>query len=208
MKVSTMSNIEVLPLAEAQLEDAARALALAFQDDPLQSYVLPDPEERALRSPAHFSTLLRYGHLFGEAVTTQGTPEGAAIWQPPGVDVTPERAVGSGLNRLLTLIGADALQRLGRVLDYLEAVHHRDLPPDHWYLMVVGVVPARQGQGVGRALLQPILNRADSAGLPCCLDTAQPQNVPFYQKLGFRVLAETVEPESGLRLWSFRRDPP
>jgi ribosomal protein S18 acetylase RimI-like enzyme len=203
-----MPNIEVVPLAEAQIEDAGRALALAFQDDPLQSYVLPDPEERALRSPAHFSALIRFGHLFGEVYTTQGTPEGAAVWQPPGAEMTPERAVSAGLNRLPTLIGADAVERLGRVLDYLEAVHRRDVPPEHWYLMVVGVVPARQGQGVGRALLQPILNRADSAGLPCYLDTAQPQNVPFYQKLGFRVVAETVEPESGLRLWTFRRDPP
>jgi GNAT superfamily N-acetyltransferase len=202
-----MPTIEVAPLAEAQLEDAGRALALAFQDDPLQSYVLPDPEERARRSPAHFATFIRYGHLFGEVYTTPGTPEGAAIWQPPGAAITPERAVSAGLNRLSTLIGADALERLGRVLDYREAVHHRDLPSEHWYLMLVGVVPVQQRQGVGRALLQPILNRADSAGLWCFLDTAQPQNVPFYQKLGFRVLAETVEPESGLRLWTLRWDP-
>jgi GNAT superfamily N-acetyltransferase len=202
-----MPGIEVVPLAEAQLEEAARALALAFQDDPLQSYVLPDPEERALRSPGHFLTLLRFGHLFGEVYTTRGTPEGAAIWQPPGADVTPERAVSAGFDRLSTLIGADALQRLGKVLDYLEAVHRRDVPPEHWYLMVVGVAPPRQGQGVGRALLQPILDRADAARLPCYLDTAQARNVPLYQKLGFRVMVETVDPESGLRFWTFRRDP-
>jgi GNAT superfamily N-acetyltransferase len=202
-----MPSMEVVPLAEAQLEDAGRALALAFQDDPLQSYVLPDPEQRVLRSPAHFAALLRFGHLFGEVYTTTATPEGAAIWQPPGVEVTPERAVSAGLDRLPAHIGADAMERLGRVLDYLEASHRRDVPPEHWYLMIVGVVPARQGQGVGRALLQPVLNRADSASLPCYLDTAQPRNLPFYQKLGFRVVAESVEPEGGLRLWTFRRDP-
>jgi GNAT superfamily N-acetyltransferase len=204
----TMPNIGAVPLDEAQLDDAARALALAFQNDPLQSYVLPDPEERALRSPAHLATLLLYGHLFGEVTTTQGTPEGAAVWQPPGAEITPERAVSAGFDRLSTLIGAEALQRLGRVLDYLEAVHRRDVPPEHWYLLIVGVAPAQQGQGVGRALLQPMLDKADAAGLPCYLDTAQPLAVPFYQKLGFRVLVETVDPESGLRLRTFRRDPP
>src|SRR4051794_36058942 len=136
-----MSTIEVVPLAEAQIEDAAQALALAFQDDPLQSYVLPDPEERALRSPGHFSTLLRFGHLFGEVYTTPGTPESAAIWQPPGVEMTPKSAASAGLNRLPALIGADAMERLGRVLDYLESVHRRDVPPEHWYLMVAGVAP-------------------------------------------------------------------
>jgi len=179
--VKERPSIEVAPLVEAQLEDAGRALALAFQDDPLQSYVLPEPEERALRSPAHFTTLIRYGHLFGEVYTTQGTPEGAAVWQPPGAEMTPERAASAGLNRLPTLIGAEAVERLGRVLDYLEAAHRREVPPEYWYLMIVGVVPARQGQGVGRALLQPILDRADAAGLPCCLDTAQPQ-----EEQGFR----------------------
>src|SRR5437870_5293354 len=106
-----MPIIQVAPLAEAQIEDAARALALAFQHDPLQSYVLPDPEERARRSPPHFATFLRYGHLFGEVYTTPGTPVGAAVWQPPGAEMTPERAVAAGLNRLSTQIGADSDSR-------------------------------------------------------------------------------------------------
>jgi hypothetical protein len=50
-----------------------------------------------------------------------------------------------------------------------------------------------------------VLDRADAEGLPCYLKTAQPGNVPFYQKLGFGVIADTVEPRSGLRLWTFRR---
>jgi GNAT superfamily N-acetyltransferase len=203
----TMSDIEAVPLTEAQLEEAARALALAFQNDPLQSYVLPDPEERAVRSPAHFSTLLRFGRIFGEVYTTPGTPQGAAVWQPPGVEVTPESAVSAGFDRLPAHIGADAMNRLGRVLDYLEAVHRRDLSPEQWYLMIVGVAPARQGHGVGRALLQPVLSRTDSAGMPCYLDTSQQRNLPFYQKLGFHIVTESVEPESGLQLWTLRRDP-
>jgi GNAT superfamily N-acetyltransferase len=71
--------------------------------------------------------------------------------------------------------------------------------------MVVGVIPARHGQGFGRALLRPVIDRADAEGLPCYLETAQPGNVPFYQKLGFGVIADMVEPRSGLRLWTFRR---
>jgi GNAT superfamily N-acetyltransferase len=72
--------------------------------------------------------------------------------------------------------------------------------------MVVGVIPPRQGQGFGRALLRPVLDRADAEGLPCYLETAQPGNVAFYQKLGFDIIADMVEPRSGLRLWTFRRN--
>jgi hypothetical protein len=42
--------------------------------------------------------------------------------------------------------------------------------------------------------------------VPCYLETTQPKNVTFYQRLGFRVLREAVEPESGLTIWTFRRD--
>ena len=74
-----MAEIEVVNLSESQIEDAGRALALAFQSDPLQTYVLPDSRVRAERSPAHFAALLRYGHLFGEVFTTRGAPVGAAV---------------------------------------------------------------------------------------------------------------------------------
>ena len=103
-----------------------------------------------------------------------------------------------------------ALPPPGRFFSALAAIdpyHHRDVPPAHWYVMVVGVAPEEQGKGIGRALLQPIIKRADTAGQPCYLETAQPANVGFYERLGFRRVVDMVEPQSGLRLWTFRRDP-
>ena len=133
---------------------------------------------------------------------------GAAVWLPPsGWEVMPERAAEAELDKLPALMGADAVARFEQVLGFLEPFHRRDVPPEHWYVMVVGVAPAGQGQGLGRALLEPILKRADATGLPCYLETAQPRNVSFYRNLDFRVLVETVEPRSGLQLWTFVRDP-
>jgi hypothetical protein len=51
------------------------------------------------------------------------------------------------------------------------------------------------------------VDRADADGLPCYLETAQPDNVAFYEHLGFRRVVEVVGPQSGLRLWTFRRAP-
>lgn len=86
--------------------------------------------------------------------------------------------------------------------------HHRDVPPAHWYLMVVGVSPEACGQGLGRALTEPIINRADASRLPCYLETTQRDNVAFHEYLGFKKIVEEVEPQSGLTMWTFRRDPP
>ena|SRR5688572_24217451 len=200
-----MSMRQVVHLPDSRLSEAAEALSQAFHDDPLQSYTFPDPEQRRRLSPAHFSAILQYGLLAGQVFTGAEPGSGAAIWIPPGAVHTPEMAEAAGLTRLAEAIGADAAGRFGRMVDYAEALHHRDMTNPHWYVMVLGVAPAFQGQGYGRALLQPMLDRAELEGVPCYLETTQPKNVSFYRRLGFDVLVEDVEPESGLRVWTFRK---
>ncbi len=204
-----MAAPTIVPLREVDLPVAAEGLARAFQEDPLQSYVFPDPVERAARSPGHFAPLLRYGLRFGEVLSTTRPSDGAAVWLGPGAwEVTPERAAAAGLDQLPTILGAAAAERFFSVLAAIDPYHHRDVPATHWYVMVVGIAPEAQGQGLGRALLQPIIDRADAAGQPCYLETTQPKNVAFYEHLGFRRVVDTVESSSGLRVWTFRRDPP
>ena len=180
-----MALPEIVPLRERDLPAAAAALSRAFHDDPLQMYVFPDSVERAARSPALFTPLLRYGLLFGEVLTTAGGPVGAAVWLGPAAwEVTQERAKAAGLDELPTVLGAAAAERFLSVLAAIDPYHHRDVPSAHWYVMVVGVAPEAQGTGIGQALLQPMIDRADAAGQPCYLETAQPTNVAFYEKLG------------------------
>ena len=202
-----MTVPNIVPLREENLSAAAEALARAFHNDPLQAYVFPDPIERAIRSPAHFAPILRYGLLFGEVLTTEGKPLGASVWIPPGEwELMPQRASEAGLNDLPEAIGEEAAGRFFSALAAVEP-YHRDIPP-HWYLTVVGVSPEGRGQGLGRALIQPILDRAEAAGLPSYLETSQPDNVSFYERLGFEQVVDMVEPQSGLRFWTFRRDAP
>ena len=106
------------------------------------------------------------------------------------------------------VLGAAAAERFFSALAAIDPYHHRDVPPAHWYVMVVGVAPEKQGKGIGRALLQPIIERADTAGQPCYLETAQPANVGLYERLGFRRVVDMVEPQSGLRLWTSAAIPP
>lgn len=201
-----MARHHVVPLPAARLDEAADALAAAFMNDPLQSYTFPDADERRRLSPPHFAALLRYGLTAGHVLAPATPGGGASVWIPPDAAPTDEMFAESGLSRLGELLGADAAGRFGRVIDFVEPFHKAAMPEPHWYVMVVGVAPAFQGQGLGHALLQPMLDRADAAGEPCYLETTQPKNVTFYQRLGFRVLREDVEPASGLRIWTFRRD--
>jgi GNAT superfamily N-acetyltransferase len=201
-----MTEIVVGALEETQIVAAGRILTAAFHDDPLQMYVFPDPAERTQRSPAQFSALVRYGSLFGEVCAAAGMI-GVSAWVPPGVTSTAEQASQSGYQQLPRLMGNEAFRRLGMVLDYLSDAHRAGLPGEHWYLAIVGVLPEHQSRGYGEALLTPIIHRADAAGVPICLDSAQPRVASFYAKLGFRPAIETVDPTSGLRFRTYQRDP-
>ena len=198
-----------VPLLENQIEQAGDLFARAFHDDPLNVYALPDEEARARSNPTYFSAFVKYGHLAGEVWTTEGTLDGVAVWIPPdtGVDTRPDLEDRSGISALPSTVGVVAVDRKREVFDHLDRLHERDAEDPHWYLMFIGVEPNRQRQGVGSALLQPALSRADAEGMPSYLETFQPTNVPFYLKHGFEIVVEDVEPRSGIRFWTFRREP-
>lgn len=194
-------------LDPARVDQAGDVLSRAFMDDPLQIYVLPDHDERSRLSPPMFRALIRYGLLAGEVWTTPAL-DGIAVWWPPEHTAIDEgKMAESGFVNLAEEIGAEPFGRFTSVLDAIDPLHRRDMPDPHWYAMVIGVDPARQGRGVGGALLGAVLARADSAGVACYLETTQPRNVAFYRKHGFDVVAEGVEPVSHLRYWTFRRFP-
>jgi len=75
------------------------------------------------------------------------------------------------------------------------AVHAHPREEPHWYLAIIGVDPARQGYGVGAALLRSRLRRCDQEGLPAYLESSNRENVPLYQHFGFHVTGTLGLPE-------------
>jgi GNAT superfamily N-acetyltransferase len=62
-------------------------------------------------------------------------------------------------------------------------------------LALIGVDPARQGDGIGAALLRSRLRPCDQEGLPAYLESSKPENVPLYQHFGFHVSTTLGLPE-------------
>jgi GNAT superfamily N-acetyltransferase len=77
----------------------------------------------------------------------------------------------------------------------------------HWHLLVLGVDPAQQGQGIGHQLLQPVLQEADACGVPCYLETSLERNLAFYTRYRFELLAHGQVPKGGPYCWAMRRPP-
>jgi GNAT superfamily N-acetyltransferase len=199
---------KILRLTESQIPAAAATLAHAFHDDPLMVYTIPDPAERVRLLPDVYARMIRFGFLAGEVYVTAGELEGVALWMPPNAKWSREHIEASGMHQTPTVIGDEAYQRYRDVVGREWQARERDMTGACWYLFLLGVEPNRQRRGLGGALMRPVLERADSGQLACYLETENERNVAFYLKQGFDLIVSGEEAgASGVRFWTFRRDP-
>ena len=171
------------------VEPLGGVLARSFDADPIFRAILPDDAHRARALPVLFVEWLRRLHVPLETSYTTDDRAGAAMWSPPDrwhIGVFQQAAMAP---RMLSALGGRTLTAL-RVLLAVESPHPRR--PPHYYLRVIGCEPSRQGQGVGAALLGPILERCDADGVGAYLESSNERNVPFYRRHGFEVVGEVT----------------
>lgn len=197
----------VLKLQESQVEQGADLLARVFQHDPMMQYLVGDPV-RLLDKPRRlYQASIRMGLLNGEVYTTP-LLEGIAVWIRPGnTDFTFKQLLQTGLLRATLVMGLASLLRMMRVADYLEKTKQQVIPEPHWELMYIGVESSKRGLGIGEALLQPILDQADTEQLAIYLDSMNERNLSFYKRNGFEVATEGQIPKGGPQFWGMLRKP-
>jgi ribosomal protein S18 acetylase RimI-like enzyme len=199
---------ELVRVSRADVRRAGAVLARAFQDDPLMVWAIPDADERRRILPWLIGLNVGYGCRYGEVYATLGY-EGIAIWLPPGQSAfTLRRMARAGMLAALFRLRPSALRRMATVEGAAAALHQRYAPGQHWYLAQIGVDPAHQRRGVASRLLQPMLARMDAAGQPCYLETENGTNLAFYQRHGFRVVAEESVSGGGPHIWAMARSSP
>ena len=193
-------------MTKAQVPDAGAVLGRAFHDDPMFAWIIPDEAGRRKKLPWFMTLAAAYGERYGEVETTAGRVDGNAIWLPPGdTDVPAMRMMRMGMYKAPFVLGMGPMMRFLKLMDITEKLHHEAVPEPHHYLMVLGVDTPRQGQGIGSALMAPMLARADAGHLPCYLETMKPINVKLYQKHGFEVVVEDDVPDGGPHYWTMKR---
>ena len=158
----------------------------------------PEPE----RATTLFGVLME-PYVEAGVVWEDTDGRGCAAWIPPGrievfetTDIVARDAIRE--------VTDDGGVRYSAFWEWIGA-HMPDEPI--WFLDMVGVDPPFQGRGVGTALIGFGLARSEATGLPALLETATPRNVPYYERFGFRVLAEGDAPGGGPHVWFMRREP-
>lgn len=195
-------------LERADREAAAQALARAFWDDPLTNYWWPGDAHRRVMLPILMRGGIQLAAPYDETYTAEESPVGGALFLPPGKSKLAMTSVLRVMAPNLWRWRPASLFRFLGTLDELERKHDAALEEPHWYLMLLGVDPPRQGQGLGGVLMSDVLRRADSAGQDAYLETQKARNVPFYRKHGFDVVENfRCHGGRGPETWTMRRRP-
>ena len=157
-----------------------------FHDDPLYEWLYPDAAARPRQLREGFELILEYGQKRGHLYTNTER-SAVAIWTAPDVELMDARDSTVYLQLVQRQIG----DRVDEVAAGLSAQSQNRPTQPHFTLNNVVVRADAQGRGNGAALLAPILARCDEDGLLAYLDSSNPRNVPFYERLGFESVGES-----------------
>jgi ribosomal protein S18 acetylase RimI-like enzyme len=177
----------------------ATTLAAAFQADPVSAWVFPDPDDRTGRHPHFFRIFVDVALTHGAAYTTPDY-DAVALW----VDVDPDNPTPAlHLGDLFEEACGPNYARFQKLDEAMYQHHPRQAA--HAYLAFVGVLPERQGRGVGAALLCHRLDELDSMRLPAHLEATSARSRGLYERLGFRRLPTRIDLPHGPSLWPMWR---
>ena len=199
-----MSHRAVALLDRSMVDAATATLAVAFHDDPMFEWVLPDRTRRRAQLTRLNRVALDFGMRYGRVTQTDGG-RGVAIWVPPGESMTLPRLLRCGMLAAPFQVGFGPMARFAGANAVMDKVHASHVSGAHWQLLIVAVDPDLQGTGRGAALVREGLEQADTDAVPCYLDTSQPANLPFYERLGFTVEEEARLGKGGPPAWGMLR---
>ncbi|MGW1538090.1 GNAT family N-acetyltransferase [Streptomyces aureus] len=200
-------GVAIRVAGETDRELVVRLLDEAFQDDPVSNWVFPTPAHRRAKHPALMAA-------FTDVVLAEGRIDLAedgsacALWLsvPAGAqhDGADEGDAEDGPAELRAAVDPDneRVEQIGRLT---AGVHPEGRA--HAYLWMIGVAPERQGQGLGRALIESVLDRCDREGLAAYLEASNARSRALYERLGFEPEGSPLDLPGGPRMWPMWREP-
>ncbi|GAA1106551.1 GNAT family N-acetyltransferase [Nocardiopsis composta] len=192
--------MEITTLTAGEEGRARAVLAEAMSDDPVLTWLFPDPEDRARALPyamGHFTALA----MAAGQVLTAGGDRAASLWIVRGEGDGEPAADDPG--------GAGAAEALAPHVERLTALDgllraRRPAAP-HLYLSVIGVLPEARGQGLGGAMLA---RRLSDTALPAYLEASSPRSRALYLRHGFRPHGDPVRLPDGPDVFPMLRPAP
>ncbi|MCP3766982.1 MULTISPECIES: GNAT family N-acetyltransferase [unclassified Streptomyces] len=198
-------GVAIRTAGEEDRELLVRLLDDAFQDDPVSGWVFPGAEYRRTthhRLMGAFTDIVLAGGRID--VTEDGSA--CALWMSMPADDhgAGDPADDEGPARVRRAVDPEN-ERVEMISRLTAGVHPTGRA--HEYLWMIGVVPGRQGEGLGTALIDSVLERCDREGLPAYLEASSARSRLLYERLGFAPAHEPLQLPDGPRMWPMWREP-
>lgn len=199
------AGAEIRALVASDLPAAADVLAQGMRDNSLHVQVFGlEPalrEGRLLRflGPAvayvHANGVVLGAYVGGELAGVLGMTEPGRCRPPLKDAIQFARSIASSFPPVVIL----------RIARWLAAWRRNDPTEPHWHIGPLAVLPTYRRKGIGQHLMLKCCERLDELSAIGYLETDTPENVSFYEKLGFTVTGQ--EAVLGVPNWFMKRAP-
>src|SRR5262249_33059941 len=196
-------------MRELQDGDLARAAALlgrGMRDNPINVRAFgPEPTHREEALSRFFVPVLRAARERGCLILGAVRGEnlvGVYVAARPG---RCQPTLTQKLGVLPAVLRTNPLSTSLRVARWTGDWSRRDPRGAHWHLGPVAVDSHLRGHGMGGEMLADFCARMDEEAATSYLETDKPENVRFYERFGFAVVAEAAV--LGVQNWFMSRPP-
>lgn len=178
-----MRDLHISLMEIGDIQESANVLSLAMLDNPLHIAVFQgNGEKERIEIEKMFHKLFR--ELPGIVFLAQ---EGQKI---------------IGVMRMKSCVGQKFVDGSNEVqnendIRWRKSVWRRawarhDPLDQHWHLGPIGVLPSHRGKGIGSQLMRRFCREVDACSAIAYLETDLDENVRFYAKFGFEVVANSM----------------
>ena len=193
-----MNEQSIEAVAPSNADQAIGTIVLAFSADPVARWFYPDPHVYLTQLPHFVRAFAGKAFEYNSAYQIDGY-SGASLWLPP--EVHPDENALMAL--LQCTIPKENQQNIFAFVEQMDRYHPSE---PHWYLPMIGVDPAKQGNGYGSALLKHVLERCDGEGKLAYLEASSAKSILLYQRHGFERVG-TIQVEKSPPMFLMLRKP-
>ncbi len=200
--------MELMKLDSDHKKRAAQVLADAFYHYPQLKHYFPDIKKRRKYLKWYMEKVLNCAMRYGEAFVSSDL-SGVIFILPPGhTKVTTFEYARNGFLLVPFVFGLRQYAKVMGCEDFAAKAYEEIMKGrPHYYLWGLAVDPDQQRNGVGKMLLNPLLDKADSENRPVYLETHDEKNVRYYQRKGFALVKTDLIAGQDLRIWCMVREP-
>lgn len=193
-------------LTKNEIDIATETIFLSFVDDPMMLWLFGGREGYMEHARFAIRTWIRWCMLYGLVIATENC-EGVALRKKPGKQkFTLWGMFRSGMFSYYKILGKETMLRFSKLGDILNSVQNKNMGKQKvWYCMTIGVRPDKQGMGYGKSLMQYTFDLAKRDGLPCYLESANPNSIKIHMHNGFELFTPDIIVDSSLKMFAMVR---